>query len=259
MFNTVRDMFNGRRNDGQQTQQQQPNQQQPNQQQQPASLDTTDPNAAPGNQNVHPLDGFKDLFAPNKPANQQGDANQPAQPQQVAGGPETPRDYFNINREQFSKAMASVNPSQGVPPELMQKALGGDQQSLIDVINSVARNTLMYSVELNSRLGNQALNSGFTELNGSFDSRMRDFTSRDALYSKDEFKHPALRETAELVRSQLARKFPDATANEIEGKVREYLKGVGSLFSDNQPAGGDQAAAAAANAAKTGNDFTEWF
>ena len=111
-------------------QQQQPTQQQ---QQSPAGANqSTPPNNTPGSsmqpgggqQQNPPLDAFSGIWQ-----------NDPNQQQQNADPWSSP--LFQTDPTKIVEAANQQDFTRNIPPELMQKALGGDAQSMLDIINHI--------------------------------------------------------------------------------------------------------------------------
>lgn len=143
-----------------------------------------------------------------------------------------PQSYLDIKPDDISKAAQSVDFTKSIDPALMQKALAGDVQSLVSMMNSVAQNSLAYSVQLNSNLANQAVNKGVQTFETSMSSRVRDISSSEAVYGGENkaLSNPAVRPLVEAMRTQFLAANPNASTKEVQTHLNDYMAEVAKVF-----------------------------
>lgn len=143
-----------------------------------------------------------------------------------------PQAYLDIKPDDISKAAQSVDFTKSIDPALMQKALSGDVQSLVAMMNSVAQNSLAYSVQLNSNLANQAVNKGVQTFETSMSSRVRDISSSEAVYGGDNqaLSNPAIRPIVETMRTQFLAANPNASTKEVQTFLGDYMAELSKAF-----------------------------
>lgn len=182
----------------------------------------------------------------NPQANPQAMANQPAAP--AAGGPINPMDtYTNLfapkptdpNAKQqptmsdpilgvldpaaFRQQVATANFASNIPQEQMQKALAGDTQAFADVINSAAREAFAAAAQLSHGLVEQGVRTGADRLNGTLDSRIRNFSIKSQNTSNEALSHPAVAPMLNAVKMQIASSNPNLSADQVQQQAEQYF------------------------------------
>lgn len=114
-------------------------------------------------------------------------------------------------------------------PELVTKALGGDQQAFGQAMNSVAQAVFGNMTQLTTHLIEQALSKHGSGMEEKFNEQIRQFRSSEVLSKNPLFNHPASRPLVEALKTQFAQKFPEATPEDIAQQASEYLDGIVQL------------------------------
>lgn len=165
---------------------------------------------------VSGLDAFKDLWN-----NDAGDKE---------GGEEKefdPSSSLNIDPAAIQKAVAEIDFSQVMDKDTVAKiAEGGDgaQAAFATSMNSLAQHVFSQSMIANATLVKQAL----SQSTGAFDSRAQQLMRQDKISStvKDSnpaFKHPSAAPIVEAMQSQLSKKYPTASPQEISEKATQWF------------------------------------
>ena len=165
---------------------------------------------------VSGLDAFKDLWN-----NDAGDKE---------GGKEKefdPSSSLNIDPAAIQKAVAEIDFSQVMDKDTVAKiAEGGDgaQAAFATSMNSLAQHVFSQSMIANATLVKQAL----SQSTGAFDSRAQQLMRQDKISStvKDSnpaFKHPSAAPIVEAMQSQLSKKYPTASPQEISEKATQWF------------------------------------
>lgn len=158
-----------------------------------------------------PLDAFKDLW--------QTDPNKPA-PQSSA--------IFSLDPKKLSESVQKMNFAGTVNPELMQKAMSGDQQAFSSVLNNVTQSAFQQSLTLFT----QMMEHGFSKNNSNMESKlpdlMKDWGSREELSSDPLFQHPSTKPILDVISSQIREKYPDRPAKEIAKMAQDFVKAIAS-------------------------------
>lgn len=189
------------------TMQQQRPQQQPGQQQQP-----TGGEQQPGQQNS-PLDAFADLWKtdPNKTPN-------PASQDPWA------EPLFATDPAKIREAAGKMNFLEHVSPELMQKAMSGnDPQAFMQVINSVGQSTLAAALQIGTATTEHAGKQIGDRFNKALPGRFKDMQIEGAQPSDPRLQHPAVQPMLKFARNQVKQMYPDATPQEIQAKSEQYI------------------------------------
>lgn len=175
-------------------------------------------NAAPANAGgpqapvASPMDAFIDIF---KPKNVDPNAAKAPGLGDPYLGPMDPTAF----RQQVSTANFAAN----IPQEQMQKALGGDIQAFSDVINSAAREAFAAAAQLSHGLVEQGVRTGTDRLNGTLDSRIRNFQVKSQNTSNEALNHPAVAPMLNAVKSQIASSNPNLSADQVQQQAEQYF------------------------------------
>lgn len=204
---------------------QQPQQQQPNQQQQqptpPAgSASGVAPNTPaapagqmPGSQQqpVNPLDAYNNLW---------NNANTKT---------ELPPS-FTLDPKILSDAANTMNFTQNIPAELMQKATSGDAEAMITMMNLVGRNAYQSSLAHSSSLTDKfvAARSEF-DLKG-IDSKVTQKLTNTALADSPNYQHPVVKAEFTRIANAFQAQNPDAGPAEIAKATKEYMQNLHSAM-----------------------------
>jgi len=209
---------------GQQGQPQQP-QPTPGSTMQPNNPSAGNPNPAPtnGTADNSPLDAWKDVWHTDPKA---------TPPSDPWSQPILPSDPNKIR-----EAAAKMDMMSGVSPELMAKVTAGnDPQSLIQLMNVVAQNTLAMSAQLSSASVERAGTVIRDRTNGTLKDQFRDFQLQSLPVENPVLNHPGAQGLLQMTRQQLKMKNPQWSAQQIQDEAVKYLTQFGSaLTSSNAP------------------------
>lgn len=195
------------------------------------------PGAAGGPQN--PMDSFVDMFKP-RPV----DPKAPRVPTMADPilGPMDPA--------AFKAQVAQANFTSAIPQETMQKAMSGDATAFAEAINAAAREAFSAAAQLSHGLVEHGSRTAAERVNGSLDSRIRNFQIRTQNTSNEALAHPAVAPMLNAVKVQIAQSNPNLSPEAVQTQAEQYF----SQMADVLVAPKQQAAQAAA-APKTG-DFS---
>ena len=168
----------------------------------------SDPNNPSGNKS--PLDQFADLWQPD---NNNGSGKQPTS-------------IFSFDPKKIGEGIGKMNFANAVNPEVMQKALSGDQQAFGQVLNNVGQQVFGQAFTLFHKM----MEEGFVRNNGNFESqlndRFREWGASQELADDPIFQSPAAQPVFEAVKSQLAKKYPDLPPKQIAARAKAYIQAL---------------------------------
>lgn len=171
-----------------------------------------DPNAGkePGSQ----LDSFADVFK--LPTSADG---QPQLPTDPMAGPIT-----NIDPAKLREAASKMNFAAGVSPELLQKAMSGqDPQAFMAVLNTVAQNGFTAALTTSTN----AFESGIAKFRDNLDSalpeRVRQVQIRQAAPRNPVLNHPAAKPVVEAMKLQIATANPSLPPDRVAEMSENYF------------------------------------
>ncbi|MFZ9064724.1 MAG: hypothetical protein ACO22U_13895 [bacterium] len=216
---------------------------------QPASMQQApaNPGANPqamidgSNAAVNPLDNFANMFKP-KPV----DPNAPKAPtlQDPLLGP--------LDPSAFRQQIAQANFASGIPQETLQKALSGDAQAFTEAINSAAREAFAAAAQLSHGLVEHGARTAAERVNGSLDSRIRNFQIKSQNTSHEALSHPAVAPMLGAVKMQIAQSNPQLSPEAVQQQAEQYFTQMAEVLTAPK-----RAAAQAASAPKE-TDFSSY-
>jgi hypothetical protein len=185
----------------------------------------------------------KDLGDPNKTTNADG--------KMPGTGVETPVNPLDVYAKMFENAAKSsdiqapefkLDPTvlndvsskmdftKGVNQEDMQKALSGDAQALLKVIQNSTQQAYKAALEHST-----TLTDTFVKTRGEFEKKqvagnVRTQLTDQALSSAPNYDHPVIRNELNRVASQMAKANPDASPQEIAKAAQKYINDLASAL-----------------------------
>lgn len=179
----------------------------------PVQTDPANPTAAPKS----PLDNYQDLWKIDT-------TQQPA----------TPASLFETDPAKYMEAAAQLNFAQILKPEqLTAISQGGEAatQAFAASINSVAQAVFAQATHANTKLIEQALVQQRQEFAKELPNLIKRHNVSDSLRtSNPAFNHPAAAPILSAMEAQLTKKYPTATASEIQQHAQTYLSAFAGVI-----------------------------
>lgn len=188
---------------------------------QPTQHGTQGQGQGAGGQNgeLNALDAYKNLFTMQ--------AGQQAQAEAI----DAP--LFKLDSEALGQTMAKANFVPQLDPALMQRALGGDQQAFMEVLNGVARNVMQQSISLTQNMVQSGVGTYHKRLDGILPDRMREFSANETLASDPSAKSPAANPVMKAMVQNIMKADPSKS---VQQALKEAQGFVQALASQYQPA-----------------------
>jgi hypothetical protein len=165
-----------------------------------------------------PLDTFKDLWEP-----------VPVDPNATVPAVVAP-----LTAEQVQTAVDKANFSQGITQEqLAAITAGGDgaQEAFSLAMNSVAKQVMVQSTMVNSKLTERAVEAALEKQSAQLPQLLRAQANKAHLSDTSElFANPAIRPVVEATQAQILQKYPNATPLEVTTMTQEFIQAMGSHF-----------------------------
>lgn len=159
---------------------------------------------------------------------------------------------FTLDPTQFKTIVEAQDFTQGVDPELMQKATAGDIPSMIEMMKVVSRNSYRTAMEHNSKLTEGFVNARETHGAKSFGGKVKGELTQAGLSSIAASKNPVVRQQLKTTAESLQKTHPDASPEEIVQMTLEYFQELSSAINggNKQESGGT---------APKDTNWDEWF
>lgn len=179
------------------------------------------------NQNASPLDMFSKMWENKSSENQNGNGNQG-------------QSIFTPDMTKLDAAVKTMDFMKGVNPELVQKALSGDQAAFTQVLNSAIQGSFSQALLASSQIAERGMSTVRGQIEKGFDGRIKNFTASDRLQSSNKnFNHPAFKPLLSAVQAKISESFPEATPDEIVQYSQQYMEGISGLMTGNNGKGGN--------------------
>lgn len=212
----------------------------------PATKQATmaNPGADPASMNnpvPNPLDNFADIFKPKAV-----DPDAPKAP--------TLADPFlgPMDPAAFRQQLSTVNFASNIPPETVQKAMSGDAQAFSDAINAATREAFAAAAQLSHGLVEHGARTAAERVNGSLDSRIRNFQIKSQNTNHEALAHPAVAPMLNAVKMQIAQSNPQLTPEAVQQQAETYFTQMADVLTAPK-----RAAAQAASTPKE-TDFSSY-
>lgn len=166
--------------------------------------------AAAGPEN--PLDQFVDYFKP-----RQVDPNAQKVPT-LADPLLTP-----LDPAEFKQQVQQANFAATIPQDVIQKAVSGDTQAFAEAINMAAREAFSAAAQLSHGLAEHGARTAAERVNGTLDSRIRNFQIRAQNTSNEALAHPAVAPMFNAAKAQIAQSNPQLTPEQVQQQAETYF------------------------------------
>lgn len=166
------------------------------------------------NQNpANPLDSFAKIF---DNANKVDD-----DPNKAPKGP--PK--FELDPKILGEVASKLDFTQGINPELMQKATSGDVQSMVAVMQEVGRNAYRASLEHSSRLSDSYLNGRFQFEAGNMGNLVKQHMTNNSIASNPALKHPLIKQEVTRLASLMSKspEYADSSPEQLQDMALQYI------------------------------------
>lgn len=179
---------------------------------------TADPSGTPAPV-TSPLDKFSSLW----------------QTTATGGEQATDKSYVSMDPAKLAEATGKLNFTAGLQPEQLQAVFsGGDQavQAFQTALNSTAQQSFQTAMIGASRLIEQALKSQRQDVLGEIPGLFKNQMLTSQVFEENPaLSHPSVRPLIEVLQTQFAAKFPEASNSELRKMAADYLTQTASLVS----------------------------
>lgn len=150
---------------------------------------------------------------------------------------------FSIDPTTLDKVSGSLNFTQNVAPELMQKATSGDMAALMQIMNQVGQQAYKASISHNS-----ALTDKFVAARSQYDFKnigstvKQEMTSTALQTSVPNASHPVVKQELRRIADAMQKQNPDASPQDIADSAKKYFNELYSAVNPGQTQQEQQAA-----------------
>jgi hypothetical protein len=143
---------------------------------------------------------------------------------------------FKIDPAKLQASASKIDFTKSVPPELITKALGGDAQSFLQVLNLVAQQNYLLGTHLTTNMIDQGLAKNNDRFTNSLPATFKNLQVNENMSVNPAMNHPATRPLFEAVHAQFTKNYPMASAAEITAHAQNYLQNIAKVITDANPA-----------------------
>jgi len=186
-------------------------------QQNPGAVPPAAPVAAPAAE-PNPMDTLQNIWQapPNAPAPQ---ADPFATP------------LLNSDPAKLQAAAAKIDFTAGIAPELMQKAMSGqDPQAFLQVLNHVGQRSLVTAAQLSTGMVENATRANNSRIMEALPNHVNSIQLSQMAPENPALAHPAAQPLLQLARAQIKANNPDLTPAQINQRAEQYLTGFGQAI-----------------------------
>lgn len=143
---------------------------------------------------------------------------------------------FNTNQEEFGKVVGGMDFIRNAPRELMEKALGGDQQALMQLVNKVGQNAFSTAAISAREMVEHANSSQQKSIEKLVQEQVRSALASQTMSQKNQsFSDPLVAPLIQDISARLRAKFPEATPQELASKSEEMLMSLAGKIVSGSP------------------------
>jgi hypothetical protein len=210
-------------------------------------LAQNNPAAIPGstestNAPTNPLDAFKDVW---KPADVQAQSADPFS-----------APYLNLDESKLQQGLKQVDFTRGMNPELIQKAMSGDAQAFMDVLNHTSRESFAQATRLQAATTESALRKQSDRVKEYLPNAVKAQNLSSQPINNPALDHPAVQPLLQVLRGQLAQQNPNMSPSEIAARAENFFLSSAQAVNAHNPEAKAQTAAQARENAKF--DFSDY-
>jgi hypothetical protein len=161
--------------------------------------------------------------------------------------------YLVVDKDKVKEFVNSKSFLNSSPEQLalVAKALGGDAQAFMEVLEGFGRNLYMDAALNSTHVAERIARTGVSRLQAAIPQQIRSMSSAEKMTALNPiFSNPALKPLADAMKTQFEAKHPTATPQQIAEMTAKYFKDTGVMF--------NPAPAASQTNANTGTDFSNW-
>ena len=165
----------------------------------------------------NPLDTYKEMF---DNASKNSDIQAPT---------------FKLDPKVLNDVSSKMDFTQGVDKDLMTKALSGDANALLQVIQTTSQNAYKASLEHNSALTDTFINQRSTFEQNNINKGVKNQLTQQNLASAPNYDHPVIKQELNRVADQFAKANPDMPPQEIAKAAQKYIADLSAALAPAAP------------------------
>jgi hypothetical protein len=162
---------------------------------------------------------------------------------------DVPEDSFqqiNANPAKIKEIADTINFTSSLNPELVKKALSGDANAFLQVINTANQQAFAMAMQASSALADKQASSAVDFMKKTLPGQFKQLSVQNDLHAENpQFSNPAVQPLLNLVQERLAVQFPDATPLQLKEHAKKYISGMVQVFAPGSTVPGQEGTAVA--------------
>lgn len=134
---------------------------------------------------------------------------------------------FKLNPESLQKVTSSMNFTQGIQKEDLQKIAQGGEEAVValqNILTNFGQNIFSQSAQFSAHMTESGYNAAQKEISTGLPGVVRNHMASASLFEANpKLRDPALQPLVGALQSQFAAKFPNASPAEINNMVTDYM------------------------------------
>ena len=193
-----------------------------------------------------PLENYSALFDNTQSNQQQQQATQQQQQQQQSDKQiKEALDLMKYGLNDYQAAAGRLNFMDGIDSSVVSAALGGDVESLQNMLNTFGRNIFAAATHSSGKLAGTAIKDNFEVFDGSLAEKFKSFSLSNVqqnIVNNDApiLNNPVLKPLLKQAMTLMAKAYPEASSEEITKHAVKYLQDTSSVINSSFANGGNQ-------------------
>lgn len=147
----------------------------------------------------------------------------------------TSTDIFNFDPVKVSESARKLNFTSDLNPELVQKALGGDAQAFMDVLNHATQTAFTAATLNTGKLINQSHNTNNQRVKSTLPTSIKQVQLDQTATTNPILQHEAAQPLVAALKKMAFAKDPSANPADVTRSVEALLVGLGTAMADATP------------------------
>lgn len=141
---------------------------------------------------------------------------------------------FTMDAGKLAEAMKQASFTGSIDPQLMQRALTGDQAAMSDMLNGVARNVMQQAVIMMQNMVQGGIGTYNGRLAQHLPNQFKQFAAKEQIGGKPNMQHGAVQPVVAAFVQQAMQADPTLTVAQATQQVENYMKLIAKQFATNQ-------------------------
>lgn len=167
---------------------------------------------------------------------------------------------LTLDPTKLASVVSQMNFTQGLSPELITKATSGDAAAFSDAINQAAQQAFAQALNATSKITEHALAQQAVSLKTALPTEMKKLGISEALAAENPlFANPTVQPFVTMLRDQLANKYPQASATELNSMAKGFFLEMATEIQKPAEQQRQQQQAATTASSDKSVDWTQFF